>query len=49
MQIEQKVMEETNPFFKEGFQLLVDGTKPEVLEPLLEYKLEHMEKKDTIL
>lgn len=45
MQIEQKVMEETNPFFKEAFQLLVDGTKPEVLEPLLEYKLEHMEKR----
>lgn len=45
MQIEQKVMEETNPFFKEGFQLLVDGTKAEVLEPLLEYKLEHMEKR----
>ncbi len=45
MQIEQKVMEETNPFFKEGFQLLVDGTKPEVLQPLLEYKLEHMEKR----
>ena len=42
MQIEQKVMEETNPFFKEAFQLLVDGSKPEVLEPLLELKLEHM-------
>lgn len=45
MQIEQKVMEETNPFFKEAFQLLVDGTKPEVLEPLLETKLEHMSKR----
>jgi chemotaxis protein MotA len=45
MQIEQKVMEETNPFFKEAFQLLVDGTKPEVLEPLLELKLEHMNKR----
>jgi len=45
MQIEQKVLEETNPFFKEAFQLLVDGTKPEVLEPLLETKLEHMSKR----
>lgn len=45
MQIEQKVLEESNPFFKEAFQLLVDGTKAEVLEPLLEYKLEHMDKR----
>lgn len=45
MQIEQKVLEESNPFFKEAFQLLVDGTKPEVLEPLLESKLEHMNKR----
>jgi chemotaxis protein MotA len=45
MQIEQKVMEETNPFFKEAFQLLVDGTKAEVLTPLLETKLEHMGKR----
>ncbi|MGM0519221.1 MAG: motility protein A [Campylobacterota bacterium] len=45
MQIEQKVLEEKDPFFKEGFQLLVDGTKAEVLKPLLEYKLEHMEKR----
>ncbi len=45
MQIEQKVLEENNPFFKEAFQLLVDGTKADVLEPLLETKLEHMEKR----
>jgi len=45
MQIESKVMAETNPFFKEAFQLLVDGTKAEVLTPLLETKLEHMNKR----
>lgn len=45
MHIEQKVLEEKNPFFKEAFQLLVDGTKPEVLVPLLEIKLEHMDKR----
>ena len=45
MHIEQKVNEETNPFFKEAFQLLVDGSKPDVIEPLLETKLEHMGKR----
>lgn len=45
MHIEQKVLEETNPFFKEAFQLLVDGTKAETLVPLLETKLEHTEKR----
>jgi len=45
MQIEQKVMAETNPFFKEAFQLLVDGTKAEVLTPLLETKLDYMGKR----
>ena len=30
--------------FKEAFQLLVDGTKPDVLQPLMELKLEHMKK-----
>lgn len=45
MSIEQKVLAETNPFFKEAFQLLVDGTKPDLLQPLLEIKLEHMEKR----
>ncbi len=43
MSIEQKVMEEPDPFFKEAFSLLVDGTKPDVVESLLEMKLEHME------
>ena len=43
MHIEQKVIGETNPFLKEAFQLLVDGTKPDVLQPLLETKLEHMD------
>lgn len=45
MSIEQKVLAETNPFFKEAFQLLVDGTKPDLLQPLLETKLEHMDKR----
>lgn len=45
MHIEQKVLEEQNPFFKEAFQLLVDGTKAEALTPLLETKLEYMEKR----
>ena len=43
MSIEQKIMEESDPFFKEAFSLLVDGTKPDVIEALLEMKLEHME------
>lgn len=45
MHIEQKVLQEDNPFFKEAFQLLVDGTKAETLQPLLETKLEYMEKR----
>jgi chemotaxis protein MotA len=49
MQIEQKVLTESNAFFKEAFQLLVDGTKPDVLVPLLELKLEHMDKRHTSL
>ena len=49
MQIEQKVLQETNPFFKEAFQLLVDGTKPDVLQPLMELKLEHMEKRHSVM
>lgn len=36
-------------FFKEAFQLLVDGTKPDVLKPLMELKLEHMNKRHTIM
>lgn len=45
MHVESKVLEEQNPFFREAFQLLVDGIKPEVLTPLLETKLEYMEKR----
>lgn len=45
MHIEQKVLEENNPFFKEAFQLLVDGTKADTLQALLETKLEYMEKR----
>ncbi len=45
MHIEQKVLQEENPFFKEAFQLLVDGTKGETLKPLLETKLEYMNKR----
>ncbi|MCK5111555.1 MAG: MotA/TolQ/ExbB proton channel family protein [Arcobacteraceae bacterium] len=43
MSIEQKVLEEADPFFQEAMNLLVDGTKPDVVESLLEIKLEHME------
>jgi chemotaxis protein MotA len=43
MQIEQQVMQEDNPFFKEAFSLLVDGAKPDLLEPLLETKMEWTE------
>jgi len=43
MSVEGKIQEETNPFFKEAFNLLVDNTKPNVLENLLEIKMEHME------
>jgi chemotaxis protein MotA len=43
MSVETKIQEESNPFFKEAFNLLVDNTKPEVLENLLEIKIEHME------
>jgi chemotaxis protein MotA len=43
MSVEAKIQQEENPFFKEAFNLLVDNTKPDVLENLLEIKLEHME------
>jgi len=43
MSVEAKIQDEPNPFFKEAFNLLVDNTKPDVLENLLEIKLEHME------
>lgn len=43
MSVESKIQQEPNPFFKEAFNLLVDNTKPDVLENLLEIKLEHME------
>ncbi|MEA1915870.1 MAG: MotA/TolQ/ExbB proton channel family protein [Campylobacterota bacterium] len=49
MQIEQKVLQETNPFFKEAFQLLVDGTKAELLTQLLEIKMDHMDKRHGII
>ena len=49
MKIKKKVLKETNPFFKEAFQLLVDGTKPDVLQPLMELKLEHMEKRHLVI
>ena len=43
MSVEQAIMDEVNPFFKETFALLVDNTKPDVLEALMDTKLEHME------
>lgn len=49
MQIEQKVLQEHNPFFKEAFQLLVDGTKPDLLKELLEIKMDHAEKRHGVM
>lgn len=49
MHIEQKVLGESNPFFKEAFQLLVDGTKADVLVPLLETKMLHIENRHTVM
>jgi chemotaxis protein MotA len=43
MSVEGKIQDETNPFFKEAFNLLVDNTKPNDLENLLEIKMEHVE------
>ena len=43
MSVEQKIMDEKNPFFKEAFALLVDNTKPDVIENLMDAKMEHME------
>ncbi|PIF04105.1 MAG: flagellar motor protein MotA [Arcobacter sp.] len=43
MSVEAKIQDEQNLFFREAFNLLVDNTKPDVLENLLEIKLEHME------
>ena len=49
MSIEQKILEETDPFFQEAFSLLVDGTKPEVVESLLELKLEHIQERHKVM
>jgi len=43
MSVEDKVLKEGNPFFKEAFSLLIDGSKPDSIEYLLETKIEHME------
>ena len=48
MSVEQQIMDEENPFFKETFALLVDNTKPDVLEALMETKLEHMENRHKV-
>jgi len=49
MSVETKIQDESNPFFKEAFNLLVDNTKPDVLENLLEIKLEHMENRHKVM
>jgi len=49
MHVEQRVLEESNPFFKEAFAQIVDGTKADVIEALLESKLEFMEKRHAII
>jgi len=48
MSVEQQIMDEQNPFFKETFALLVDNTKPDVLEALMDTKLEHMENRHKV-
>ena len=48
MSMETKIMEETNPFFKEAFALLVDNTKPDILESLMDTKLEHLENRHKV-
>ena len=48
MSTEQKIMEESNPFFKDTFSLLVDNTKPDVLEGLMDTKLEHLENRHKV-
>lgn len=49
MHVEQKVLEEQNPFFREAFQLIVDGVKTDALVPLMETKLEFMEKRHSVM
>ena len=49
MSMEQKIMDEENPFFKEAFALLVDNTKPDILEALMETKMEHMEGRHKVM
>ncbi len=49
MHVEQKVLAEQNPFFREAFQLLVDGVKADVLVPLMQIKLDFMEKRHNIM
>jgi chemotaxis protein MotA len=49
MSLEQKINDEENPFLKESFMLLVDNTKPDVLEALMETKMEHMESRHKVM
>lgn len=49
MSVEEKVLMEKNPFFKEAFSLIIDGTKPELIQSLLETKMEHMEKRHVVI
>jgi len=49
MHIEQKVLSETNPFFKEAFQLIVDGVNAELAEVLLENKIDGITKRHTVM
>ncbi len=49
MSVESKIQEESNPFFKEAFNLLVDNTKPDVLEELLDIKKTHIENRHGVM
>lgn len=45
MTIEQNITDEQNPFFKECFSLLVDNTKPDVIEEIMDNYIEKMEER----
>ena len=49
MHIEQKVNDEAHPFFREAFQLIVDGVNAELAEVMLENKMDGIGKRHNAL
>jgi chemotaxis protein MotA len=49
MSIESTIIEENDVMFKEAFNLLIDGIKPEAIESIMEMKLEHLEIRHKII